>query len=160
MAITLYGSKQNIIQVAQSIKQDTFSSSSATWVDITGLSVTITPTSASSKILIFAVVQAVNGTTTGSVLRLMRDATNISQATGTGNRNSGSSSDLFTGRSDNFFSSVMNYLDSPNTTAPVTYKVQLLPNNYAAYINRSVSDTDSSGYARGVSYITVMEVAG
>ena len=90
----------------------------------------------------------------------MRDSTNLSQATSTGNRQAGSSSELFTGRSDNFFSSVATYLDSPNTTSATTYKVQLLPNGWAAYINRSVTDTDTSGYARGVSYITVMEVAG
>lgn len=149
-----------VLQVLQTTKTDTFSSSSATWVDITGLSVSITPSSASNKVLIIGVVQAVNGTTTGSVIRLMRDSTAISQATSTGNRQSGSSTELFTGRSDNYFSSVATYLDSPATTSAVTYKIQILPNSYAAYVNRSVADTDSTGYSRGVSYITVMEVAG
>lgn len=147
-----------VLQVLQTTKTDTFSSSSSGWVDITGLSVSITPSSASNKILVMAVVQAVNASTTGSVLRLMRDSTNISQATSTSNRQAGSSGELFTGRSDNFFSSVSTYLDSPNTTSAVIYKVQILPNSYAAYVNRSVTDSDNGGYSRGVSYITVMEV--
>ena len=43
----------NIGQVVQTVKTDTWSSSTTTtWVDITGLNVTITPTYSTSKILI------------------------------------------------------------------------------------------------------------
>jgi hypothetical protein len=41
-----------VLQVVQTVKSDTFSSSSATFVDITGLSASITPSSASNKILV------------------------------------------------------------------------------------------------------------
>lgn len=39
-------------QVVQTVKTDTFSTTSLTHVDVTGLSVTITPSSTSSKILV------------------------------------------------------------------------------------------------------------
>ena len=42
----------NIIQVKQAYKTDIFSSTSGTFVDVTGLSLTITPSSTSSKVLI------------------------------------------------------------------------------------------------------------
>jgi len=41
-----------ILQVVQTAKKDRFSTSSGSYVDITGMTVTITPTAASSKILI------------------------------------------------------------------------------------------------------------
>ena len=44
----------NIIQVVSTTKTDTFSSNSDSFTDLTGLSVTITPTSTSSKILFIA----------------------------------------------------------------------------------------------------------
>ena len=42
----------NIIQVVQSFKGDTFTTTSSTFVDVTGLSVSITPSSSSNKILV------------------------------------------------------------------------------------------------------------
>ena len=55
-----------------------------------------------------------------------------------------------------------NYLDSPSTTSAVTYTFQM--NCQAAskkwYYNRTVTDSDATQYERGLSYITVMEVAG
>ena len=42
-----------MLQVVQTVKTDTFSSNpSSAWIDITGLSVSITPLSSSSKILV------------------------------------------------------------------------------------------------------------
>ena len=55
-----------------------------------------------------------------------------------------------------------NYLDSPATTSEITYTLQLnsAGDNHVWNYNRSTDDTNSSGYERGMSYITVMEVAG
>ena len=52
MAITLYGSKQAIIQIQSVTKTDTFSTTTTGWLDIPTLSVSITPSSASNKIFI------------------------------------------------------------------------------------------------------------
>ena len=41
-----------IVQVVQAVKTDVFSTNSTSYVDITGLSATITPSAATSKILI------------------------------------------------------------------------------------------------------------
>jgi hypothetical protein len=67
-----------VLQVVQTVKSDTFSSSSATFVDITGLSASITPSSASNKILVMV---SLNIGSNDSGLRLMtklfRDSTAV-----------------------------------------------------------------------------------
>ena len=57
-----------------------------------------------------------------------------------------------------------NMLDSPNQAAgtAITYKFFVTSNagnNAAYYLNRTVSDTDSGGYERLFSYMTLMEVS-
>ena len=49
-------SSGSVIQVASTSKTDPFSTSSTSFVDVTGLSVSITPTSTSSKILVLGYV--------------------------------------------------------------------------------------------------------
>ena len=47
----------SVLQVVSATKSDTQSTSLQAWVDVTGLSVSITPTSASSEILVIVNVQ-------------------------------------------------------------------------------------------------------
>jgi hypothetical protein len=55
----------------------------------------------------------------------------------------------------------MNFLDSPATTSAVTYKIQVSGNAASTVaINRAVSDGDANTTQRGISTITLMEVAG
>jgi len=55
------------------------------------------------------------------------------------------------------------YWDAPATTSSVRYRVTLGPNNNAGthyfYFNRTVNSSTALGYERGISNITVMEVA-
>ena len=54
-----------------------------------------------------------------------------------------------------------NYIDSPNTTSAITYTVQIKDfeaTNYY-YYNRTVNNTDNVFEERGLSWITVEEVA-
>lgn len=155
----------SVLQVVSATKTDTFSSTSYnTWVDITGLSVNITPTSSSSKILVFANVQY-GGTSqsTGLALRCVRGSTPIGNGDAAGNR-----TPAFYGTEEfgpvgiyMMFATSFNNLDSPATTSSTTYKIQLnLIDNYgAAVINRAGYDADSIAFARGSSTITVMEIA-
>ena len=63
-------------QVLQTVKTDTFTSTSTSFTDITGLSVSITPSSTSSKILVMAHVMGhgQNAANHG-LFRLLRDST-------------------------------------------------------------------------------------
>jgi hypothetical protein len=53
----------------------------------------------------------------------------------------------------------MQWLDSPNSVAVLTYKLQgVMEASGTFYLNRSSADADATSYYRGVSTITVMEV--
>jgi len=150
-----------VLQVVSTVKSDTFSMASTTYADITGLSVSITPASSSSKI--FVVVDGYVGSAPGSVAvrtRLVRGSTAISIGDTAGTRTL-ASTDSIAANSSHMTPMAISFLDSPATTSATTYKVQMQNTGGGAttYLNRSSSDTDGAT-ARTASSITVMEIAG
>jgi len=157
----------SVIQVVSATKTDTLSTSSTSYTDITGLSVSITPTSASSKILIIYSVNVGWDQYRGLQLRLMRDSTAICIGDAAGSRTR-SSNTTFADTTWTFDTRAMwclsnNFLDSPSTTSATTYKLQIGAigevDGTNVYVNRSSTDGDSSVYGRTASTITVMEIA-
>ena len=149
----------SIVQVLQTQKTDTFTSSNSTWVDITGLSQSITMTSASNKVLVQVNLSILNGTTTGSISALKRDSTFIGlAASGYGNRQNGLGAELYNPRSDVTRTTSYSVLDTPGTGTH-TYQVVVDPNSYTVYVNRTEADADSDDYSRGTSDIILMEIA-
>jgi len=154
-----------IIQVVSSTKTDTASITGGTFGDV-GLSVDITPTASSNKILIL--VQANIGSSVGYDMkaRLMRDSTAIHIGDAAGSRPRVTTTitqtygDTYTYNADQ---AIMVFLDSPGVQAPtsVTYKMQLASySSNVIYINRNGADLNTSEYdGRGASSITVMEVS-
>jgi len=152
----------SVLQVVQTIKTDTFSSTASSFTDVTGLTVSITPTSSSSKILVILSIAGMNGSTTGSTARLARNGTGIGVATSASSRNAGGTAEMYHARSDTFLTYTSIVLDSPATTSSITYSGQIIAGSggsYTTYINRSSTDSDSNAYCRGASSITVMEIA-
>lgn len=155
-----------VLQVVSTVKTDTFSTSSSTFTDVTGLSVSITPSSATSKILVMANVMASqSGSDKFGLMRLLRGSTTIYMGDAASNRTQALSNIWADGtifgsdRQTNTFAPM--YLDSPATTSSITYKIQIAnaENTTAFYINRSGQDADAAKYARTASSITVMEVS-
>jgi hypothetical protein len=146
-------------QVVQAFKSDTFTSTSTTYVDITGLSVTITPTSTSSKVLVLSIVSGSGvSAVSDAILQLLRGATVIGSGDAAGSRRVGYAA--LSASTGNAWPGVAMYLDSPATTSATTYKIQgaLMTGSGTWTINRSPTDTDSAGYPRVSSSITVIEV--
>jgi hypothetical protein len=149
-----------VIQVVSTTKSDTFSSSAINaFTDITGLSVSITPSSASNKILIIAIVQAHNVNTNG-YLRLVRGATAIGVGDTAGSRSSVSGSNMTNSVASFIGTNAFQFLDSPATTSSTTYKIQFITDGATTLINRSSNDTDFLYIGRSQSTITVMEIKG
>jgi len=142
----------SVLQVVNTFKNDTFSSSSQSFIDITGLSVSITPTSSSSKILVL--VQFLSAATGANSPRynLVRDSTNIAQPSG---GTAPSSVQLNTASSSTSLQGCIIFLDSPATTSSTTYKLQGRTDGNSFVINRRGDNAD----ATSVSSITVMEIA-
>jgi hypothetical protein len=148
----------NVLQVVSTTKTDTFSTASTSLVDVTGLSVSITPSSATSKILVMVVASGggLEGAN-GMNLALLRGATQIALGDASGSRSRGFGGNQQITNEMNTNTAI--YLDSPATTSATTYKVQASVNTGTGYINRTHNDADNAYTTRGVSSITVMEIA-
>ena len=66
-----------ILQVIQAVKTDQFTSTAYDFTDVTGMSVSITPASASNKILIKVELQVGGTANNYASFRLLRDSTHI-----------------------------------------------------------------------------------
>ena len=151
----------SVVQVVSANKTDTFSTSNATWTDVTGLSVSITPISASNKILILATVHTSN-TQGGArfVIRAVRNSTAICIGDTAGSRTPSSSSNEARANSGMMTPLGINFLDSPATTSSTTYKIQTnCIDGGTTVFNRGYNDIDTSTVTRVASTITVMEIA-
>lgn len=150
-----------LLQVVSTTKSNTFSSTTLnTWVDVTGLSATITPTANTSKILVMVTTMlgtnAGLGFNYGRVLRganvlTVGDSANLRISAGFGGR----AADADTCAGYNYST-----LDEPATTSATTYKVQIYAQGgtAAAYVNRCHTDGNSDTFARLVSTITLFEI--
>ena len=138
-------------QIQTATKVDAFSTSSGTFTDVTGVSVSITPSAATSTVLVIANVQGSQGGGDGA-FRLMRDATAIAVST------AGSTTNGFAQVSSSYtnamFSGSITFLDSPATTSATTYKVQAMAAGGTTYVNRRGVAADFGGF----SSITVLEI--
>ena len=152
----------SVLQVVSTVKSDTFTTTSGSYVDVTGLSVSITPTSATSKILVLIQINGSQEVGAGRAsLKLLRGSTVIDAGDVAGSRTpalGGFSS------SDSSIPSAPvsgNFLDSPVTTSSTTYKIQIAmtAGSGSAYINRTAQDSDNANQIRMASTITVMEIA-
>ena len=149
-----------VLQVVSTTKIDTFTlAGTSTFTDITGLSVSITPSSASNKILVLVNIASGQTATSVSAFRLVRNSTAIGGGTASSSRQSA----FATGQgvdNNGQFSSAFNHLDSPATTSSTTYKIQTICNDTIA-VNRTRLDTDTADSigSRTSSTITVMEIA-
>lgn len=149
----------NILQVVSVTKDTSFTTTSTSFTDITGLSVAITPSATSSKILVLMNIATSNTTSTGiAMTQLVRGSTAISIGA------SGETGEPATGytaqASYDMGQVAVQYLDSPSTTSATTYKLQLrsTSGSQTAAVNRTGEYQSQQGNV--ASGITLMEVAG
>jgi hypothetical protein len=131
-----------VLQVVTATYATTVSTASGSQID-TGLSATITPTSATSKILVLTSCRIFAQPSTPATIILLRNATNIQQRYRYG------LTDTSAGSGDQFSTA---YLDSPATTSATTYKV--------TFSRQSGSGTIYAQLDNDMSTMTLMEIAG
>ena len=146
-----------ILQVVSTTKTDTFSTTSTSMTDLTGMSVSITPVSTSNKILVTGNI-FVSGSSASAlvVFNLVRGSTNISISTGSGSVDSTTfcDTDGMHLNENSTYSQNLNFLDSPSSTSSTTYKLQMKVTQGTGFINRRGLNDN----VRAVSSITAMEV--
>ena len=161
------GSSGGIIQIKQTVLTEYKTFSDTSYVDIDGLSVSITPTRSDSKIMVMVNFNASIGTADRwYIFQLVRGSTAICVGDAASSRsvgsvggvrvNTGNSSD---GNNVEHYS--INFLDSPSTTSSTTYKIQgKCQSGATGVINRSGTDSNADYGLRLASTITAMEVSG
>ena len=143
-----------ILQVVSTTKTNTFTTTSTSYVDVTGVSQAITPTSATSKVLI--IITGVTGQTSNADLNrfnIVRDSTNIGQSTGGATANE--TSFIYPLVANVGVPFAISFLDSPATTSATTYKLQMAVSGGTGTIGRHGQNSNSGA----ITTITVMEVA-
>ena len=151
-----------VIQVQQTVKSDQFtvSANASNFFDITGLSVDITMTSASNKVLVlFTTTWTGNNGQRGS-FRVRRNSTDIGVGDTRGNRTRAFFGSIQTSSTNQCLPVAGQFLDTPGTGTH-TYKLQVGGESGVGTltINSNQSDGDSGDKFVGISTITVMEIA-
>ena len=149
----------SVLQVVQTVKTNTYSTSSATLADIPGLSVTITPNSSSNKILVFVDLH-IGYSVYAGIVHLLRGSTKIYAGDGGLNR-CGLYSNVYASPTNILLPVTAVCLDNPATTSATTYKLQTACwGTGTQYVNRTDGDiNDANRDGLTASSITVMEIA-
>ena len=144
-------------QVVSVTKVDAYTQTNTSYTDITGMAATITPTSASSKILV-SVQLSLAGTssTYHCYIRLNRNGSNITGSNGTWSTNLSMMHKNINDSRD-LDQHAMDYLDSPGTTSACTYQLQMAIQGNTFFVNRGGNTEQFS--ASNISTITLMEIA-
>jgi len=151
------GGAGKILQIVQTEKTDTFTHASTTWTQITGLTVNITPSSASNDVMIVISMCIYSSTADSTFIRLKRDSTVLDVGDAAGSRIQCTKGGITTQLAKDTDSTSIMFIDSPSTTSATTYSVDIRT-SATTYVNRTATDTDSTSYCRAASNILVMEV--
>jgi len=166
-----------ILQVHHVFKGNRFSTSSTSWTDITDLSISITPSSSSNKIIVTCHMGAASTRQSnldhGNAIRVMRDIGGAGYSNShklNGNADSNRDRITYKGVGWSYNNDHMpgglgfSGVDDPNTTSAVTYKVQVKcqDSSYAFYLNGNITnaDNDSLLNATCMTSLIAMEFAG
>ena len=154
-----------ILQVVQTVKTDTFTTTGGqTFTDVTGLTVNITPSSNSNKILIIPSISLAARSGQRHGYRIVRGSTAIAVGDASGSKTQYTQQEGNMQTDAGIHSHSFLFLDSPATTSATTYGVQIRTESNSSsynliYINRTYSDADNNTYGRSASSITAIEVA-
>ena len=164
-----FGAGGGLIQTVSTAKTNTFVTNSTSFVDITGLNATITPTSSSNKILVL--INLVYGGHSnlygfGRLIRTISGGSDTAISIGDAGGGSRVQASLALQMTNNGNQAYKNktascmFLDSPNTTTSTTYKIMVQTNNSGRDIHINWPNNNDNGnyIGRYASSITCMEV--
>lgn len=154
-----FASSGKILQVVQTTKTDAFTTTSASFTDLTGLSVAITPSSTSNKVLVMVSSNAANiSGGYNTLMKIVRGSTDIFVGDSAGIRPQATAQ--YRDNTTNAAGTLtFSFLDSPSTTSATTYKVQVkTQTGGTSAINRTSADSNTGEIGRTASSIIAMEV--
>ena len=153
-----------ILQIVSTAKTDTFSASVAPGAEsAAAVAVTITPTSATSKVFLIANL-ALAGTSIAMGATLYRGGSVVAAATGdaASSRTRATSGMSAPGGERSGNNTSFTFLDSPATTSATTYDARVWHDSIytsTVYMNRGHTDAEISATHRSISTLTAIEVS-
>lgn len=160
----ILNSTGSILQVVSTTKTNIFTSTSISYVEITGLTAVITPSSTSNKILVRVDLNgAIAGAAGGVIMR--RNGSDMVVGDTVSGIDNNATFNIYNGNDDGTSQQMwsMSHLDSPASTSAVTYSVAVacVEERGTIIINDQTSQARNALYAiNAVSNITVMEISG
>ena len=155
------GGGGGIIQIKQALKTDAFSTSSTSFTDITGLSVTLTPKFSTSKVFISFDLATGHTTSTQQSIQLVRQVSGSDTIINACAYDS-STSMFYVDAQDSYETWDRNHvtyqcIDSPATTSAVNYRLRtyIYSSSQTQYVNRCHNSANNTGS----STLTVMEIS-
>jgi len=163
------GGGGGIIQIKQAVKNNVQSTTSTSMIDISGMSVAITPTTSTSKVLILVSLNYGGDSNMYAAINLLRGSTIVTKGDEDFNNQTECTFGIG-GDNSNFqykmASASYCFLDSPATTSATTYKLQIQAtgaSNQRVVINgpyEGAYQQENEVYSmRGTSTITAYEVS-
>lgn len=157
--LSLNGGIVQVVQTEQTAAS-AISNPGGSFIDLSGMSVTITPTSSNSRIFIHAQIN-ITGRAANNVMhgRLDRNGTiiHLGDADGSKNRSFAEGQPVPDGSSGQI---ICMFVDSPATTDPLIYKIQVTSNNIIFFNRAAHSENDNNTGSRTASSIIAMEILG
>jgi len=153
----------SVIQTVSLVHTTLFSTTTSNaFVDITNLSLSITPTNASNKILVRMSLACGHENNSAMNIRLLRGSTSIGSQSNNASAQYDSIVINMRGINTHHISTqTCEILDSPNTTSAITYKPQLIANhNITSCINRSTAQENQTYASPPQSGIILQEIKG
>ena len=137
----------------------TVSATTTSYATIAGMTVAITPSATSSKVLVSSNFMVGNTVGTNNpAYRIIRDSTVVFVGDAASSRTP-SACQTNAHNINLAQNGHIQFLDSPSSTSAITYALQWIGvNSGAMYLNRGATNSDTTDYQRGASSITVMEI--
>lgn len=147
-----------VLQVVTADKLDVFTTSSTSYVDVTGWAATITPSATSSKILVMYSTTTSNNSGAYTGYQIVRGATPVGNGTASGSRIAANKG-YYDATGSGGVSMMGHYLDSPSTTSATTYKIQTRVHANTLTIGATFTDADNVATYSCLTNITLMEIS-
>lgn len=149
-----------VLQVVQTETKTNFSTSSNTFTDLTPITVDITPSATTSKVLVLCTLNFGGSADNRTGIRLLRAGTYIFGGDDEGSRQ-GCTAATQNAEDNSMYNVAFQFLDTPNTTSATTYKIQVsaqASGSETVYLNQTGSDANQQYTKNTSSSITCIEI--
>ena len=147
---TGFGGGGKVLKTYSIQRTDNFSFTSASFIDVTGITLTVTPASTASKIMVTLNARmSVSAVGYAGWVQMLRDSTVIGSGTGTEglSANSWASVYPFTDQARHGAWVGGTWMDEPSSTSALVYKLQAKMYNAAGTGVIGLAEAESSGYS-------------